>query len=81
MKLTSAKSSSASGAAYRMAFPAWRPFTTQAAQGASDDTITREELEGIFKDVLRYDDAVHDLTSDTQCAKTRKAVARTVPKG
>ncbi|SMR71622.1 hypothetical protein SAMN04488030_1010 [Aliiroseovarius halocynthiae] len=38
---------------YRMALPTWRVFGVQRHKRVEDETISREEIEGIFEDELR----------------------------
>ena len=38
---------------YRMALPAWRVIGVQRSKRGEDETISREEIEGIFEDELR----------------------------
>lgn len=56
---------------YRMVFPAWRILTVRVEQDDSDDTVSREEIEGIFEDVLRGDPDDRGLTPEELREKKR----------
>lgn len=51
---TAAKATSHRGVTYRMVIPAWRIFSARDDKDQNEDAVSREEIEGIFKDVLRH---------------------------
>jgi hypothetical protein len=54
-----------------MVFPAWRILTVRVEQDDSGDTVSREEIEGIFADMLRRDQDADGLTPEELREKKR----------
>ncbi|WP_424939701.1 hypothetical protein [Aliiroseovarius sp. S253] len=54
-----------------MVIPAWRILGVRVDEVESEDTVSREEIEGIFKDVLRHDHDAEGLTPEELREKIR----------
>ncbi|WP_282064615.1 hypothetical protein [Aliiroseovarius marinus] len=71
MKSTAAKSSTQKGFTYRMVLPAWRLFGVRVDKVEREEKVSREEIEGIFNDVLRADQDRDGLTPEELREKCR----------
>ena len=71
MKAANTKTSLQKGFTYRMVLPAWRLFGVRVEEDEGKDKVSREEIEGIFDDVLRKDQDADALTPEELREKGR----------
>lgn len=69
------------GGAYRMSLPAWRIFGARSDDAENEENLSREELEGLFQDVLQPGQDGKKLSPDELSEKHRIARIRAALRG